>query len=259
MARYKKLPPQVELRATGRIRVRDNRKTHYKFIEPRKPRGVQRFIIKGKSSKYVINTVLPYYKERVKNEVKKTKMYKELLVNLQSKCNKIIKEIRNTERKSLRQLIRKNNSEFGARVRSEAHKLANKNFNHTKCKLSMAYHGANALPVLLKYSEEHDISIKNLGLLIIMGYSDRMKANDFAKFGYTNEGWTKDMLDTLSEKGFVERFDEKIGCKRKYISYLISVKGRRIITNINTYYTRHVSNIIETDEYKQKQLRWRHL
>lgn len=259
MARYKKLPPQVELRATGRILIRDNRKTHYKFIQPRRPQGVQRFSIKGKSSKYVINTVLPYYIEKVRTEGKRTRMYKELLVNLQTKCNKIIRDIRSTERKSLRQLIKLNTREYGLRLRAEAHKIANKNFNHTKCKLSMAYHGANALPVMLKYAEENNISPTAMGVLIILGYSDRMTASDFIKFGYVKRLWTYELLNILTERGLAEKFEEKTTGNQKHFSFMISLKGRRVIMNFNTFYTMHISKVIETDEYKQKHLRWRNL
>lgn len=254
--KYKKLKPQVELSKAGRIIVRDNRKTHYKFYQPRAPRGFKAVKLGGKSSKYLKYEVIPYYINKIRTERKRIKMYQELLINLQNKCNVIIKDIRQTERKSLRALIAKNNKEYNSRLRNEAAKVANRNFNKFKHTNSMALHGAMAYPVMVLFGRESDLAPNEICILIFLTMYNNIYPPDLAKYGYKDTNKIAYILKMLVDKGYAERFDEPgstIGLRFKYIA---SIKGRKFVTSFNRFYNKTIKKQIETDEFKQRYARW---
>lgn len=256
MARVKKLKPQVELSKAGRIIVRDNRKTHYKFIEPQRGGRVKRFELRGKSVKYIKGTVIPYYKMRILNENKKTKMYKELLVNLQNKCNAIIKDIRTTERKSLRQLIVKNNREYAARVKHAALKIANEKFDSARHHNSMALHGAMAYPAMVKFAYERGLNGNQISIIIILTMYDTMYITDMVKYGYPHFAKLTREFKTLFEMGYVERTQDLTTKLYKRYIYMASVKGRRLVVAFNRFYNKYVKETIESDEFNERYKRW---
>jgi len=205
--------PDATLTPGGRVVVvvKLNRRTVKDPVPTFEGKGKGRNInVNGKTLKQIREEIIPYYQRRQRRDAEVIKTLRGKLLFLQKKCNKIINDVKRKERKREDAKIIQLKKTFVSKVAAHGQKIANNRINLLRLNKTVLIDGALALPALRQYGKEYKISIKQMGLLVLLNVLGRARMRDFYKYGFMayKDNWR--ILGALIEAGLVDGFGDKV-------------------------------------------------
>ncbi len=189
-----------------------------------KKKPMPRMDARGKSASYVKNVLIPALKRRVSTAEKN--LYHEK-----------VRKKKALERKDLR--IKKMQSTFWRKAK-KAYAISMKKINLRARELyknkvkdirfskSNAIDGVSCLPILQEFVRKENITLKQLGLFILINHFNWFKASDAVLWGYDARSISRE-LQPIRDLGWIEAF---VGKRNVYV---VSVVGKAKFREIQVF------------------------
>lgn len=140
---------------------------------------------------------------------------------------------------------RKRYLEFLRKVTGRFNKRVNDHVAHTKEVLmikAVSRAGLLTFTTLQRYCMQTKININEMAYLVVLELVESLDAKDCYRFGLDKYKTARHNLIKLSEIGLAEKIDRK---------YVISLLGKRVVTEFSDYHKEVTKNIIDSAKYKR--------
>lgn len=183
--------------------------------------------VKGKSSKYLTDVIIPYYQRQISNLKRDLKLEKAKKKKIALQNKGTIKNIRNASWREKKKMYAITNQKLNERARLFYFDKI-KAFRLNSCNY---IDGAIAFPILKQWGLENNFNHNYLSLFIIVSCHNWFLIKDADYFGHTRSH-TYRVLGLLKESGLLSTF--KSGHSNAYV---LTIEGEKILRKFLRYYT----------------------